>query len=279
MNHTDRFTCLVKLASPRWAKMLADLSLKSRSRLVHSLPAGQTRQIGRKELGHGVEGRVMPGFTGGHGPSAIKQFYNNPYAVQQNMAGKGITSRGLPTPLGDASIAERVAMMRAHPDIFPKVLGQNPRGYVVERLTDMPLASPGVMIRKFLEPTTSTSPTKLSDVMGSWREGLSLLASPKKTFWDWLNARGAAKQLNSRLRSSSSLRLRNPVDVGLAELAVPSGNRYFVEDFGRSAKGKWHNVMRTNTGRSVISDPLLTRQFAPKSTAGDMATRPMYSMQ
>ena len=139
-----------KSASPAWVKMLPRLSSAARNRLRTFLPSGATRQIGRVPLGVGNEGRVMPGFTGGSGETAIKQF-------------DGIArSRALSEPgsyaAAQEAIANRFRVMSDGPAVFPKLHARTANGFVMERLRPASQAAPDGMFMEWTNEAKAAMP-------------------------------------------------------------------------------------------------------------------------
>lgn len=264
---------MVKLASPRWAKLLGQLSQQSRDKLQTILPKGVTRQIGKKELGRGVEGRVYPGFTGGRGDSAIKVFNDRParrffdqysaeiphnkfkpgvHAVLNDPSVGRITggagnARGM---LGGFSINDRAALMRQHPEIFPKIFGQHGRGYVMEPLRDMTLQ------QHVPSRAVQALSRQLSSLSNSTKNPLS------NHYMD----------LSARLPSSGA----HPQRIRIQDFGYrPGGAASNRTNLSTSNASGYHNLMRTRDGRAVISDPVLskspqqytTNSYKPKNRA------------
>jgi hypothetical protein len=129
---------LNKTAAPAWTKMLQSLSANAVERLRTGLPSTVARQVGKAELGRGAEGKVMNAFVGQHGPATVKTFYDRPAFNALNHPVPEIGqvtggAEGIQQGLG-SSIAKKLDVMRHFPDVFPKILGEQPRGYFMEKL-------------------------------------------------------------------------------------------------------------------------------------------------
>ncbi len=211
---------LNKTAAPAWARQMAAgaLSSGSISRLRDKLPIGITRQIGTTPLGQGLEGKVLPSFTGGVGPTVLKQhpnLFSDPRIPQgagketkqllQSVQKQPFVRQVSPTPrslspgarsvTGDV-ISDKVRVMQAHPNIFPKVYHETPTGYVMERMAK---ASPAELSRN--SPTGASLYQKLRQQMPDGHDGwLDMIrgsgGSPvpsympmRETFWNRLGGR------------------------------------------------------------------------------------------
>ena len=314
MNHTEQFQAMEKLASPRWAKMLKRLSPVAQKRLAAALPEGVTRVVG-KELGRGVEGRVFPSFTGGQGHTATKVFNDRPAFLKfpdgdyapAPWTGK-ITggSGGIKKVFGGVPIAERVALMKQHPNLFPKVFGTNPRGFTVERLS--PIKETGAANTRDMAKRWIQDIRTQQFIVDNFKTRLALNSPRKPSFWDWVRKRPQAtpspgleleyKKHVGDLEAAKSMMRRyyQHRNVGLASPAHPvhqvdrklsqasgtaspisnggmgakldlNGSPIGVRDFGYfpKAQNPLHNIMRTEQGRAVISDPVPFKLPKPPS--------------
>ena len=126
---------MVKRANPAWAKAVArGLSSEAQEALAKFLPPGVTRQIGKARLGGGTEADVMRGFTGGAGPSALKNFASQTYPELR---------KGAPPTQTAPWIGAQIEGMNMFPDIFAHVYHPTRAGYAMELLSHKP--PPGVV--------------------------------------------------------------------------------------------------------------------------------------
>jgi len=331
MNHVEQFrtSLLVKEASPRWAKMMAQgkLSPQSILRLKDGLSGG-TRQIGNRALGSGAEGKMMPSFTPGIGDTSTKVFYDLPHVSdkfgkmmtgprgrQERMIPKRITGgdTGILDMLGGGNIDDRVAIMRHYPDFFPKIFGQHARGFHTERLKDIPrigsslgqftddtanLAKDLTHYKNLLAPYTTPRrtmvdrlfrrPGKAPGVPENWRsaqdhvKNLEVeLATRQKMKMDYLRGRhDSDKLLNAMERRT----MHQTGHVGqdsygqpIYRLRLPNGQLREVRDFN-IANHQPRNIMQTQQGRAVVSDPVIEMNGAnarfPQRPAQPLPQRP-----
>ena len=264
-----------KLAAPRWSKQLASGVIDITDRLIGALPEGITRQIGKKTLGTGVEGKVYPGLTGGFGPSAIKKFTNRIGAIPLN---------------------EQLDVMQTHPAIFPKILGRMDNGFIMERLM-----SESAPMSKVNPISYAAPPTPKADIYRRVAHARAAKAgSSPKSWWERLRTRMfdpakredqimndfLAPQLESRAYENFRGRNSTPtqvsplqqLDLNVAKMGgggtvFPVMHTYSLRGFlpGGYRLDDLHpgNIMRSLDGkRSVISDPLINRLGAGETPAG-----------
>jgi len=214
---------LEKIAITRSAKEYLKLSKKYQDMLIKSLPAGKTMSVAKTPLGQGAEGKVFPSVTGQKGESAVKVFFDEPatHGVSGEIS-KG--AKGIKRVLGDVPFQERARVMRAYPNLFPEVHGLHGRGFVTERL------KPYAPENKFFR--------FLSNIRAQ-------LFGDSKT-----------EALAKSIRSTSGINTSSN-DILTNNATVPL-DAYFLKDFYvNPSSGYAHNVMRTQSGRPVISDPVL----------------------
>jgi len=248
MNHVEtpvRISQLIKAASPKWLRVVEQLSRGNQHRLANVIPAGKVRLTSKNPLGVGAEGAVFPSFTGGVGPTATKTFFKSPLSSEftsPNVLGPGkVTSM-----LSDVDIPTRVNIMKSNPDIFPKVFAQHPTGYTVERLQEG-IASSALRARMRSLVQASKNLQKL-ETTPYRTEQRGYLNDEIRNLWR--TGRPEAKSvepLRSLLNSKKNTR---------GELVAKTDtDRYKIRDFNLDTR-RPHNVMWTAEGRPVISDPM-----------------------
>jgi hypothetical protein len=289
---------LVKQSTTAWARMLGQgkLSPASVNKLTAAIPAGTTRQIARGTpggaiLGRGLEGMVVPSFTGGHGMSATKLMYQNLDSFRHYPrppgAGKvtGVISETLNNTL---PVGARAEVMKQHPSVFPKVFNtvkgpQGDIGYTMERLYDIDPAHDG--FKKMLQlqnanvantayARVARSPT--SSTRGMDNNTLRNLYSQLYAIRNTRNSilRESNPNLKAVRRFAGSLKRMsstpasavNPLASKSLNFNSPTYGPVSVSDFGFKAmpgnQVNFHNLMRTNDGRFVISDPDISPYMA-----------------
>lgn len=267
---------MLKQARPKWMKMLAGgkASPAGERRLMEFFPARVSRQLERKPLGDGAEGIVMPTFTGQHGRTALKLFFDSPRA---DRSVQGIISKGKKVThgLGDASILDRFVLMSrgGANSPFAKIHQLHPRGWVMDRL-------------KPVDPSVGTRATDIPMLVEMLRQG-------RKENWDATDLRNVTVWLRSALKNRHAdrepelkdfiQRLRPFIPLGRDRrkrmpfytpaysrdhtlvTAPLGGKQYVAADFKMAPNVEPHNIMRDPTGRLVISDPFF---FTPQSLFG-----------
>lgn len=209
-----------KKASPRWVKMLATLSPVSKSRLQTSLPAGATRQLGKKMLGDGAEVRVFPGFTGQHGPSAIKM-----PALIDGMIDAPHLEKAL-----RFSLSEKSRLMAKYPTIFAKPLHSvGGGGQVFERLKPIDILS-HTLLNDFYSRLRRIG----GDLPKRWKETLPVMKTP-------------------RLPGKLHLPWRTLSDINDRNMMLNSAGKMVISDFSKAP-----TVPRVLWG--YLKDKLLTKK-------------------
>jgi len=268
---------MIKQARPKWMKMMAGGKLspagiqalqrffpKSVTRqLERTLPKSTTNPVNRNSFGGGMEGETMPTWTGQLGPTALKLFYDSP-ALTKNLR---TFTKGTKVNygLGNASLLDRfVLMSRGGADSpFAKIHQLHPRGWVMERLRDLP------------------------DEFGREAQRLPaairMLRSARSENWDQKDVLAATAYVQDAFRRRHQLRPpeikdlqrrlrpfmaptdrrrylsidRELSDAGLADIRLPLGKRnYRATDVGLPSFNKPKNMMLNSEGRIVLSDPL-----------------------
>lgn len=293
MNHLDicKVSLLVKQSTTAWARMLGQgkLSPGSVDKLKGLIPYGTTRQItrgtpGGQVLGKGLEGMVVPSFTGGHGPTATKLMFQNldsyKYYPRQPGAGKvtGVINETLNHTL---PVGARADVMRQYPTVFPKVFGtvkgkQGDIGYTMERLREIDPTHDGFkkMLQLHNAEIANSTYARVARSPSSSSRGMSndALRNLYSQLYALRNTRNMIRKDNNpnlvavrrfanalkRMSTTPSSPV-NPLTAKSLNFTSPTHGPVSVGDFGFKSmphgKVDFHNLMRADDGRFVISDP------------------------
>ena len=288
-----------KEAAPAWAKMLGNgkLSPSAMDKLKGAIPLNKTRQIpkttpGGQVLGRGLEGMVVPSFTGGQGPSATKLMFqrlDSDKVFPKHPAAGKVTGQVDETLNYTTPVGVRAQVMSQYPTVFPKIYNTvkgkgGDLGYTMERLSEIDPAHAGFKKMMQLHNANVANSTYARVARSPTTSNRTLSNESIRTLYAQLHALRntrntirrdndphltAVRNLAKNLRQMSLLP-KTPATEPLTTKALrfnsPTHGNMEVRDFGFSsapgAKINYHNMMKANDGRFVISDPDISPAYS-----------------
>ena len=237
---------MLKISSPRLAKMWKQLSSKAQKIISESLPADYSRAVYKMPtahmirevklpenadkypglLGAGIEGIVVPSMSGGGKMNtATKIFYDTP-------GHEGIFSGGrygVKKMLGNAKVKDKVDFMRNFPKISPEVIGSSPRSITMEKLYPISgdTRDPSVLkelpsytlkqldflgneLKKHIQHTPSGADSMLLG-MSRWLNTLGIPPTPPEQMLEQINAsKPFIEQITNALRNNGAKEVSIP---------------------------------------------------------------------